>query len=400
MTAVSQGARTYPFRPATSLTVEPEYARLRDEQPLARVVLPYGGEAWLATRYEDVRTVLADQRFSRAATVGADVPRTSPVIQRDPSILGMDPPEHSRLRKLVAKAFTSRHIELLRPRVQAIVDGLVDDMIAAGSPADLAAALSWPLPIKVICELLGVPVADQERFRAWTDMMMSLAGQDKEHIEQAREHIRAYLAELIAARRVEPTDDLLGQLVLARDEDDRLSEDELVTFGVTLLIAGHETTANMTGNMVYLLLERPELWQGLVADPAGVAAATEELLRFIPLGTSASFARIAKEDVALGDQLVRAGEAVLVVFAAANRDPAVFADPEEIDFARTDNPHIAFGHGVHHCLGAPLARLELQIAVGTLVRRLPGLRLAVPADEVPWRADRLVRGVRALPVKW
>jgi cytochrome P450 RapN len=399
MTATGQGARTYPFGPIERLDLDPHYAQLR-EQPLVRVHMPYGGDAWLATRYDDIRTVLADPRFSRAETVGKDVPRTMPLIQHDPSILGMDPPEHSRLRKLVAKAFTARHVDSLKPRIQAIVDELVDTMVAAGPPADIADSLSWPLPIIVICELLGVPVEDRELFRRWTDLILSTGGVDPARIEEARNGLNDYLAELIARRRVEPTDDLLGQLVLARDDDDRLSERELIVFGVTLLVAGHETTANQTGNFVYTLLDDRRLWQSLVDDPDLVPNAVEELMRFVPLGASASFARIATEDVQLGGQLVRAGESVLVELASGNRDRTVFKDPDEVDFARETNPHIAFGHGVHHCLGAPLARLELRMAVGTLVRRLPGLRLAVPADEVPWRADRLVRGVRALPVTW
>jgi cytochrome P450 RapN len=401
MTATSHGARSYPFGPVDRLDLDPTYGQLREEQPLARVTMPFGGDAWLATRYDDIKTVLADPRFSRAATVGQDVPRTTPLIQPDTSILSMDPPEHSRLRKLTAKAFTARHVESMRPRVQAIIDDLLDVMIATGSPADLTESLNWPLPITVICEMLGVPVEDRDRFREWTDLMLAIGDRvDPRRIREARDNTNTYLAELIAARRARPTDDLLGLLVRARDDDDRLSEAELVTFGVTLLVAGHETTANQTGNMVYLLLERRDLWDSLVADPDLVPRAVEELLRFIPLGASASFPRIAKEDVELGGQLVRAGEAVLVMVAAANRDAAVFDRPDEIDFGRTDNPHVAFGHGVHHCLGAPLARLELQLAVGTLVRRLPGLRLAVPADDVPWRVDRLVRGVSALPVEW
>ena len=393
-------APAYPFGPTERLDLDPEYARLRAERPLVRVRMPYGGEAWLAIRHEAVRIVLADPRFSRAATIGKDVPRTQPLIQHDASILGMDPPEHSRLRKLVAKAFTARHVDNLRPRVQEIIDDLIDTMIAAGPPADFAESLAWPLPITVICELLGVPTADRDRFRRWTDLMLALDRTDPALIEDARTNLNAYLAELIAQRRTEPTDDLLGQLVVARDEGDRLSELELIMFGVTLLIAGHETTANQTGNFVYTLLSDRRLWQTLVDDPGLVPAAVEELMRFIPLGASAAFARIAKEDVDVDGQVVRAGEAVLVQLNSANRDESVFAHPDEIDFGRAENPHIAFGHGVHHCLGAPLARLELRMAVGTLVRRLPGLRLAVPAEEVPWRSDRLVRGVQALPVAW
>jgi cytochrome P450 RapN len=399
MTATEHPVRTYPFGPPDGLKLNPNYAQLRGE-PLVKVEMPYGGEAWLATRYEDVKIVLADPRFSRAEAVGKDVPRVMPPIEQETSILSMDPPEHSRLRKLVARAFTARQIERLRPRTQAIIDELLDQMIAAGSPADLAESLAWPLPITVICELLGVPVEDRDKFRVWTDRLLSLSGAEIEQTQQARESLDAYLAELIAQRRVEPTEDLLGQLVLARDEGERLSEGELVTFGVTLLVAGHETTANQTGNFVFLLLDQPQLWQQLVGDPDLVPAAVEELTRFVPLGASAAFARIATEDLELGGQLVRKGESVVTTIASANRDEAVFDRPDEIDLTREQNPHIGFGHGVHHCLGAPLARLELQLAVGTLVRRLPGLRLAVPADDVAWRVDRLVRGVRALPVAW
>ena len=399
MTATGHDVRAYPFAPPERLDVNPEEQRLLD-LPLALVEMPYGGPAWLATRYEDVRLVLADTRFSRAETVGKDVPRSLPAIQQDAGILGMDPPDHSRLRKLVAKAFTARQIERLRPRTQAIIDELLDTMIANGAPADLAESLTWPLPITVICELLGVPVEDRDKFRTWTDQILSLSGHDLELIEEARVGLYGYLAELIAQRRVAPTEDLLGQLVIARDEDDRLSEEELIGFGVTLLVAGHETTANQTGNFVYLLLEHRERWQQLVDDPDLVPSAVEELMRYVPLAASAAFSRIAKEDVEVGGQLVRAGEAVVAHFAIANRDSTVFERPDELDLTRQENPHIAFGHGVHHCLGAPLARMELQLAIGTLVRRLPGLRLAVPADDVTWRTDRLVRGVRALPVAW
>ena len=399
MTATEHPVRTYPFGPPDGLKMNPNYAQLRAE-PLVKVEMPYGGDAWLATRYEDVKIVLADPRFSRAEAVGKDVPRVMPPIEQETSILSMDPPEHSRLRKLVARAFTARQIERLRPRTQAIVDELLDRMIAAGSPADLAESLAWPLPITVICELLGVPVEDRDKFRVWTDRLLSLSGAEIEQTEQARESLDAYLAELIARRRVEPTEDLLGQLVVARDEGERLSEGELVAFGVTLLVAGHETTANQTGNFVFLLLDQPQLWQQLVGDPDLVPAAVEELTRFVPLGASAAFARIATEDLELGGRLVRKGESVVTTIASANRDEAVFDRPDEINLTREQNPHVGFGYGVHHCLGAPLARLELQLAVGTLVRRLPGLRLAVPADDVAWRVDRLVRGVRALPVAW
>jgi cytochrome P450 len=386
----------YPFRPIEGLVPHPRYAQLREEGAPVRIRMPYGGEAWLVTRYADVRAVLADRRFSRAAAAGRDVPRARPPMDSPEQIISMDPPDHTRLRTLVAKEFTARRVETLRPRVRELVDGLLD-----AQPTDLAAGLAWPLPVTVICELLGVPADDHDSFREWTEMTLAL-GADTRHAEiaDARDHLNAYLADLIARRRSHPTGDLLSDLITARDHDDKLSEAELVRLAVTLLISGHETTASQLGNFVYLLLSDRRHWERLVADPALIPRAVEELLRYTPMAASVDFARIAVEDVELPGGWIRAGEAVLVQLHAANRDVMVFNRPDELDLARTYNPHVAFGHGVHHCLGAPLARMELQVALATLVHRLPGLRLAVPAAEIPWRADRLVRGVRALPVAW
>jgi cytochrome P450 len=391
--------QAYPFAPADRLSVDPRLREIGARTPVLRVRLAYGGDAWLVTRHADVKTVLADPRFSRAATVGKDVPRTTAVGPAATSILSLDPPEHSRLRRLVAKAFTVRRVELLRPAAQRIVDGLLDTMMDAGAPADLSEALCWPLPITIICELLGVPLGDREQFQSWTDRLMVVSGDPSDAVA-ARDELSAYIAWLIARRRAEPTDDLLGALVEARDNEDRLSEDELVSIGITLLFAGHETTANQAGNFVYTLLANRDYWQELVADPDLVPAAVEELSRIVPLGASAGFTRIVTEDLTLGGQQLRAGDAVVVETASANRDTAVFGEPDEIDFHRGDNPHVAFGHGAHHCLGAQLARMELQIVLATLVRRLPGLRLAVAPEDVAWRTDRLVRGVTALPVTW
>jgi cytochrome P450 RapN len=400
MTTTEQGAPAYPFAVADRLELNPRYAQLRRDEPLIKVTMPFGGEAWLATRYADIKMVLADQRFSRALTLGTDTPRPTPQIQTSASILSMDPPEHTRLRKITAKAFTARRIGELRPRTQEIIDGLIDEMVAGGAPADLSAAVAWPLPITVICEMLGVPYADREQFRAWTDQVMALTEDTPDTIMGARDSLNEYLAGLVAERRANPTEDLLGVLVAARDEGERLSEEELVTFGVTLLVAGHETTANHTGNMVYTLLSQPDLWQQLVADPDLAPTVVEELMRYLPLGAAAGFPRIATEDIEVAGHTVRAGEAVVVQIAAANRDETVFDRPDEVRFDRGENPHVGFGHGVHHCLGAQLARMEMQLALGTLARRLPGLRLAVPADEVVWKTNRLIRGVRALPVAW
>jgi cytochrome P450 len=312
----------------------------------------------------------------------------------------MDPPDHSRLRRLVAKAFTVRRVEALRPHVREIADGLLDRMVEQGAPADLVEEFALPLPITVICELLGVPYEDRAAFRTWSDAALSTTSLPPETIQEYIQNLHDYMAGLVAKRRAQSTDDLLGALVRARDEEDRLTEDELVRMGVGLLIAGHETTASQIPNFVYVLLTHPDECARLRAEPALIPRAVEELLRYIPLGASAGFPRYATEDVELGGVLVRAGEPVLAVMASANRDGEVFDDPDALDLAREENPHVGFGHGVHHCLGAPLARMELQVALDALVRRLPGLRFAVPEDELPWKSGMLVRGLTSLPVTW
>ncbi|MCT2545066.1 MULTISPECIES: cytochrome P450 [Streptomyces] len=398
MTATGEGVRAYPFGPVERLEVDPKLAEICGEQPVLRVSLPYGGDAWLVTRHADVRTVLADPRFSRAAAVGEDIPRTVATGLPSTSMLSMDPPEHSRLRRRVANSFTVRRVEALRPRVQHIVNGLLDTMLAAGGPSDLTQTLTWPLPITVICELLGVPVADRDRFNVWVDGLLMLS--DPVRSMEARGLLNDYLAGLVALRRTTPTDDLLGELANVADEEDRLLDEELVSLGVSLLSAGQEATANQLGNFVYTLLTRPDLWQKLVADPGLVPDAVEELSRIIPISASAGFTRIAIEDVELGGQTIRAGDAVVAELGIANRDPEVFDHPEEIDFHRGNVPHVTFGHGVHHCLGAQLARMELRVVLESLLRRLPGLHLAVPVEQISWRTNRLIRGVDALPVSW
>ncbi|WP_019074881.1 cytochrome P450 [Streptomyces hokutonensis] len=400
MTTAEHPAPSYPFGPSEGLDLHPRYAELRREDPVSRVTMPYGGEAWLVTRYDDIKVVLADSRFSRAATVGQDVPRMRPPIESE-NILSMDPPDHSRLRKLVSKAFTVRRIEELRPRVQIMVDELVDDLLDAGQPADLAKTVAWPLPVRVISELLGVPKEDRDNFRTWTGLALATGNETTpEQIEEALNQLLGYMGGLIVQRREKPTDDLLSGLIQARDDGDKLSEQELIVLAVTLLAAGHETTANQIGSHVYQLLTREGYWQRLVDDPELVPGAVEELLRHTPLSVGADNARVALEDVEVGGRLIRKGEAVVVMPLLGNRDASVFERPDELDLDREKNPHMAFGHGVHHCLGAPLARVELQLALGTLARRLPNLRLAEAPADVPWRRDKIVRGPSALLVTW
>jgi cytochrome P450 len=391
----------YPFGEYDRLNPRPEQIGKGDGEPLVRVRLPFGGDGWLARRYEDVKAVLGDPRFSRAVAFGKDVPRSTPILNDQPSILDMDPPDHTRLRRLAAKAFTARRVDLLRPRTQEIIDGLVDKMAAAGPPADLMDSFSWPLPITVICELLGVPVEDRVKFRTWTDALLAITAYTPDEILDARVKIREYMAGLIAGRRREPAGDLLTALIKARDEEDRLSETEMVNFAVGLLVAGHETTANQFGNFMYNLLTHPDQLAALRANLDLVDSAVEEMMRYTPLGgASSGFPRIATEDLELGGVTVREGDAVFVDITAANRDPRVFENPDQLDVGRQVNPHIGFGHGVHHCLGAQLARLELRLALTTVLRRFPDLSFAVRETEISWKHGRAVRGLQALPVTW
>ncbi|GAB3695170.1 cytochrome P450 [Saccharopolyspora tripterygii] len=392
--------RTYPFNVVEALDLDPIYARLRAQEPLSRVKLPYGEEAWLATRYEDVKVVLGDPRFSRAETLQHDEPRLRP-RQQTGGILSMDPPDHTRLRRLVAKAFTQRRVEKLRPRTQEIADGLVDGMIERGGPADLVEEFALPLPIAVICELLGVPFADRERFRVWSDAFLSTNKLSPEQVTDYTDRMMDYIAGLIAQRRAQPADDLITGLIAARDEQDKLSEDEMVRLAAGILVAGHETTASQIPNFLHVLLTHPEQLERLRADLDLVPPAVEELLRFVPLGVGAGFARYATEDVELGGVLVRAGEPVLSSVGSANRDDAIFENPDELDLARAEASHVGFGHGPHHCLGAQLARLELQVALRTLLTRLPGLGFPnSPEADVAWKTGLLVRGPRRMVVSW
>ncbi|KXK61748.1 cytochrome [Micromonospora rosaria] len=391
---------SYPFSPPERLDLDPRYARLRREEPLVRVRLPYGEPVWLATRHADVRTVLGDARFSRAVAAGRDEPRNTERRQ-DNGILGMDPPEHTRLRRLVAKAFTARRVEQLRGQTRATAHELVDGLLAAGPPADLVAHVATPLPIRVICDLLGVPVTDQDKFHTWSEAIVSTTSLSGEQVQRYLDNLFGYMTGLIEQRRREPADDLLTAMVQARDADaDRLTEDEVIQLAAGLLAAGHETTVTQIPNFVYVLLTAEQGWARLCADPGLVPSAVEELMRYVPLGATAGFARYALEDVELGGVLVRAGEPVLVSIASANRDETVFTEPDTLDLARAVNPHLGFGHGAHHCVGAQLARMELQVVLETLLERTPGLRLAVPESELTWKSGLLVRGLTALPVSW
>ncbi len=361
-----------------------------------RVELADGASGWMATGWEEARRVLADPVFSRARAVG----RAPGAHRRETFLIDMDPPDHQRIRRLVVPAFTHRRVQRLAPRVDGLARDLVAAMAAAGPPADLVRDLALPLPITVIGELLGVPPQDRDRFQGWSDAFLSSTAYSREEIEAAHAHLDGYLSELIAARRDEPSDDLLSELVRARDEDGGLTEPELVNLGVGLLVAGYETTANQLTNFVFTLLTRRDLWDRLVAAPALLPTAVDELLRCVPLGTETGMPRVAVRDVELGGVLVRAGETVYAARPLANKDATVFDDPERIVLDRPENPHMAFGHGIHHCLGAHLARLELGASLGALIARLPSARIGVPRAELQWKTGLSVRGLHALPLTW
>ncbi|WP_327299309.1 cytochrome P450 [Streptomyces sp. NBC_01197] len=396
MTTASTEPLAYPFNTAEGLALAEEYEQVRNRPGLLQVRMAYGEPAWLVTRYEEARLVLGDLRFSRADGYKHDEPRQGEG-RRDSGILGMDPPDHTRLRSLVAKAFTVRQVEKLRPQVRELTAGLLDRMEAAGPPVDLVEEYALPIPVAVICRMLGVPEEDRPKFRIWSDAALSTSSLTAEEFDANREELRAYMAGLIAQHRAEPRDDLMTALIEARDGGDRLSELELVDLCVGILVAGHETTASQIPNFVHTLLDHPGEWQRLGSGPGLIDSAVEELLRFIPLGSGAGQPRYAKEDIEVGGTLVRAGSPVLVAVGAANRDALRFSAPGKLDLSRATNQHLGFGHGVHHCLGAPLARLELQEALGALTARFPDLRLA---GDIVWKDEMLVRGPRVMPVGW
>lgn len=387
----------YPFNTSAGLALSERYAHTRRSAGLLRVRMAYGEPAWLVTRYADARLVLGDRRFSRAAEALHDIPRPTPGRRESGGILSMDPPDHTRLRTLVMKAFTVPRVERLRPDIRALAEGRLDDLVAAGPPADLVEDFALPLSVTVICRLLGVPAKDQPLFRAWSDATLSTSPLTTEEITANQNELRAYMARLVTERRRRPADDLMTALIEARDVEDRLSEEELIDLCVGVLVAGHETTATQIPNFLYTLLEHPDHLDRLRADPGLIPKAVEELLRFVPLGASSAFPRYATEDIEVGGTLVRAGEPVLVAVAAANRDPLRFTDPEILDLEREGNQHLGFGHGAHHCLGAQLARVELQEALRALVRKLPGIR---PGGDIVWKTEMLVRGPRSMPIAW
>ncbi|HEY6794857.1 MAG TPA: cytochrome P450 [Kineosporiaceae bacterium] len=389
----------YPFGPVVALDLHPRYAELRRSEPISWVRMPYGGDAWLITGYPELKQFLADPRFSSFAATAPDTPRVTPLPLRPGNLLTMDQPEHSRIRRVVAKAFTGRQVEKLRPRIGAVVNDLLDQMEAQGPPADLLTHLAEPVPVTMICELFGVPYEERGQFRAYSDVFVATHAHSAEEIDHSRNELERYIIELVDRRRKNPSDDLASMLLEAC-EVERITEVEMTRTGLGILMAGHETSLSMIANSLYLLLSRPELYAQICRDPALISSAIDEMLRFIPLRSVGSFPRVATEDVKIGDVCIRAGQTVIFQRASADRDERVFDNPEELDLTRTPNPNLGFGHGIHYCLGAPLARLELQLVLDGLLRRFPSLRLATPAEEVPWKPGLIARCPQALYATW
>jgi cytochrome P450 len=398
---IDDAVYSFPFDQPQENDEEPEFSRLRAQDPICRVRLPYAGEAWLVTRYREVRDVLGDRQFGRAATVEPDVPRLLPDPGSEGLLQSLDPPEHVRVRGVVQRAFTPRQIEWLRPRAQAVAETLIESMVGGGAPADLVGSFALPLPVAVVSELLGIPEIDRSSLRRWTTTLLSTTVAEPTKKSRTFEEMLEFFGDLVADRRRRPGgDDLLSNLVQLHDEDgERLTEREVVLLCSDILLAGHETTAAQLANSVASLLRAGGL-KVLSEDAGEIARAVEELLRVIPLGAGAFRCRVARADTEIAGVTIRAGEAVFAPTTSANRDSTVFNRAERMDLGRVDNPHLAFGHGQHHCLGASLARMQLQVALGLLRRRLPALALAVRPQDLVWRTGSLVRGPVELPVRW
>ncbi len=385
------------------------FAQIREREPVLQQA-GFDGETpiWFITRHDDVAAVLVDdERFvrdPRLALTAAEIEArqlSPPGLEAiENHMLNRDGDDHRRLRRLVTKAFTPRMVEQLRPRIQAIADELLD-AVETRREMDLSAEYAFPLPITVIAELLGVPNEDQHRFKEWSDAIISPAVDPEEmdgFFEQMGAFV-AYLTEFFAARRAEPKQDLVSALLAARDQEDALTEEEVFGTVVLLIVAGHETTVGLIGNAVVNLLEHPDQLALVLADPSLIPGAVEELLRYEG-PVERSLPRWATVDVELGGKTIQKGDLVIPILGSADRDPERFPDPDALDVRREDVRHLAFGRGSHYCLGAPLARLEAEVALETLFRRLPGLRLAVPREELEWRPTPGFRRVVALPVSW
>lgn len=395
----------------------PGYRDLRERGEVVEIQEPTGLRRHTVVHYEHARALLADQRISKDPRNAWDQLSQAGYLTGDPEtdqyifhIANCDPPDHTRLRRLVQTAFTTGRVERLRPRTRRLAGELLAAAAATAAPVDLVSGYAWPLAMTITAELLGVPRAGFEEYRTWATAMLIPPGVPDPPMSRAEAYrrTRAFFAQLLAQRRADleecpadaaaPAADLLSALIAARDGADRLTEDEMIALVIFMLNTGQEPTVNLIGNATLALLDHPDQHDLLRERPELLPEAIDEFLRFdAPVSTSSL--RIAREDIPVGGALIPAGGIVSVSFAAANRDPARFPDPDRLDLTRRDSAHLAFGHGIHRCLGAPLGRMVAEVAIGTLLRRHPGLVLACPRDELRWRPTRVTRGPQALPVR-
>jgi pentalenic acid synthase len=387
--------RTCPYHPPTG------YQPLRDGRPLSRVTLYDGREVWAVTSYDTARALLADPRLStdrRHPDFPIPAERLAGIRDRRVALLGLDDPEHHRQRRMLVPSFTVKRAAHLRPWIQRTVDDLLDAMIAQGPPAELVSAFALPVPSTVICGLLGVPYADHEFFEEQSRRL--LRGPRAADTMAARARLEEYLGGLIddKAKQPGPGDGILDDLVHQQLRDGALDRAEVVSLALILLVAGHETTANMISLGTFTLLRHPDRLAELRADPDLLPAAVEELMRMLSIADGMQ--RVALEDIEIAGTTIRAGEGVLFSTSVINRDPTRYDDPDTLDFHRPSRQHVAFGFGIHQCLGQNLARAELEIALGSLLTRLPGLRLAVPAEDIPFKRGDTIQGMLELPVTW
>jgi len=394
------GLPTLPFDQPNLLGIAPALRALQSEGPIARVRTATGDEAWLVTRYDEVRELFGDQRLGRSHPDPDRAARvTNSVLMGGPQDnYDTEDADHARMRALLVPRFSARRMRALTPRVGELVDGLLDDLAAHGAPADLHRALSFPLPVLVICELLGVPYEDRERFHEWSTRMAGL--DDADASAAAMESMVGYMRDLVRRKRVEPGNDVLTELV--GSEDGQLTDDDIAGLGAVVLFAGHETTVVRIDLGTVLLLTNPEQRAELVTDPARVPAAVEEILRLsLGGGGQGGLPRYARADIEIGGVTIRAGDAVLLALGAANQDGRAFPDPDRFDLDRScPHPHLAFGHGARYCIGATLARLELTAVFERLFQRLPTLELGVDIQALRWRENLLTGGLAELPVTW
>ncbi|GAA1725449.1 cytochrome P450 [Nonomuraea sp. AD125B] len=402
--SIDEQVLPYPIPNDAALRPPAEWAELRGKCPVAHVELPSGDRARLLTRYEDVRQVLADPRFTRqlnapdAARLSAD---GGGVFNSEMAMIIPDSgEEHQQWRRLVSKWFTAKRMNAMRPAMARIAEDLIDEMVERGAPGDLKASLGFPLPVYVICDMLGVPAEDRDRFSYWSDTLLNLTRYGKDETEAAQAEFFQYMTDLLAGKRAEPGDDLLSELIAAGGpENGGLNDLQILVTGMALLVAGHETTANMIGKMVSMLLADRSRWEALLADPSLIRTTVEESLR-LDANSGFGLPRYLKEGTEVSGVELPKGTTVICSMAAANRDESAFEAAEEFDLTRSPNPHLAFGAGAHSCLGQALARTELQVVLEVLLRKLPTLELAAPEAELERVEGLAVGGLRTVPVRW